>query len=183
MPGLRQVFQIARPVVDAESVPETPPPASQFDEMMSDTYAVAGVPGRPTPSPGPASPGTEPPRRPCPMCGERIVVGAAKCRFCDAIFDENLSRSQRKGRRRSSAGYDDELSTLDGVLCLLCPPAGILAGLAYLVTGKQKAWKVLGMACLGTIAWWIICLIISLSVPHPPSSGLPPDYPRAPGFH
>ncbi len=26
-------------------------------------------------------------RQPCPECGEMIVKGAAKCRFCNAIFD------------------------------------------------------------------------------------------------
>ena len=29
-------------------------------------------------------------RRPCPECGELIVAGAAKCRFCNAIFDPKL---------------------------------------------------------------------------------------------
>ena len=29
-------------------------------------------------------------RRPCPQCGEMIVATAAKCRFCDAVFDSRV---------------------------------------------------------------------------------------------
>ena len=31
-------------------------------------------------------------RRPCPECGEMIVASAAKCRFCNAIFDPKLKQ-------------------------------------------------------------------------------------------
>ncbi len=36
--------------------------------------------------------GAEALRRPCPMCGEpMIVAAAAKCRFCGAVFDPRLT--------------------------------------------------------------------------------------------
>ena len=44
----------------------------------------------------------EPPRRPCPRCGEMIPIGAAKCRFCDAIFDEKLRRKKKRREVGSS---------------------------------------------------------------------------------
>jgi predicted RNA-binding Zn-ribbon protein involved in translation (DUF1610 family) len=40
-------------------------------------------------------------RRPCPECGEMIVVSAAKCRFCGAIFDTRL-----RGRSYRALGID-----------------------------------------------------------------------------
>jgi len=35
-------------------------------------------------------------RRPCPLCGEMIMAGAAKCRYCGEIFDETLKRKEKK---------------------------------------------------------------------------------------
>ena len=35
-------------------------------------------------------------RQPCPECGEMIVAGAAKCRFCNAIFDPQLKLLQQR---------------------------------------------------------------------------------------
>ena len=40
-------------------------------------------------------------RRPCPECGKMIAAAAAKCRFCDAIFDPRL-RAPATGRCRSA---------------------------------------------------------------------------------
>ena len=39
--------------------------------------------------------------RPCPMCGEMIVATAAKCRYCDEVFDETIKRS---GKAKSGKG-------------------------------------------------------------------------------
>jgi predicted RNA-binding Zn-ribbon protein involved in translation (DUF1610 family) len=39
----------------------------------------------------------EPARRPCPMCGEMIPVAAAKCRFCNTIFDPKLKQMDPRG--------------------------------------------------------------------------------------
>jgi predicted RNA-binding Zn-ribbon protein involved in translation (DUF1610 family) len=43
-------------------------------------------------------------RQPCPECGEMIIVGAAKCRFCNAIFDPKL--------KQMSAGNNADLKQL-----------------------------------------------------------------------
>jgi uncharacterized RDD family membrane protein YckC/DNA-directed RNA polymerase subunit RPC12/RpoP len=39
-------------------------------------------------------PADEGQRRPCPMCGEMILVEAIKCRYCGEIFDESLRRAE-----------------------------------------------------------------------------------------
>ena len=62
-PACTQVFQIARPVVDAEPEPQMPPVMSRFDEMMSDTYALATDRGGAASAAGPMSPLTAPSRR------------------------------------------------------------------------------------------------------------------------
>lgn len=35
-------------------------------------------------------------RRPCPLCGEMIMVAAVKCRFCGELFEPALQRKQRQ---------------------------------------------------------------------------------------
>ena len=133
-----------------------------FDQGISDTYTVATDLGRPASPAGPptglASPGPEPPRRPCPMCGEMIVIGAAKCRFCDAVFDENLRRSEKKekeARGLPSSDYDEDLTAGDWVVCILCPGIGLLGrNRNYLCMGKPKAWKILGISGFLSSATW-----------------------------
>ena len=83
-----------------------------------DVYASAPEPSSPfspQPSPGPADnwldgvqraapvsavsrSGGEA-RQPCRECGEMIIVGAAKCRFCGAVFDPRLHGTLMHGGR------------------------------------------------------------------------------------
>ncbi len=182
-PACSHVWQVPRPVVDAEAVPGTPgratAPASAstpaakksewFDDMMGDEYPIAKgqnlSAGTPFGGSSPSSP-AEPPRRPCPRCGEMIAIGAAKCRFCDAIFDEKLRRSEKKKRRRSS-GDDEDLTAGDWVVCILCPGIGCIGGVIYLVMGKPKGWKVLGVSFLSAMIQGIIRTAIVASMnPH-----------------
>jgi predicted RNA-binding Zn-ribbon protein involved in translation (DUF1610 family)/phage FluMu protein Com len=181
-PACAHVWQIPRPVVDAEPVPGTPgpapPPASTqavkknewFDDMMGDEYPIAkgqNISGA-TPFAG-ATPAAaaEPPRRPCPRCGEMIAIGAAKCRFCDAIFDEKLRKVKKKRRSSSSSSDDDDPSVLEWVICVLCSGIGCIVGIIYLIQGKPKGLKMLGVSLLFIIIWNIISFIIQSSVvPH-----------------
>jgi hypothetical protein len=130
------------------------------------------------------------------MCGEMIVIGAAKCRFCDAVFDENLRRAGKKKRRGgSSSGYEADLSVGDWVVCVIRPEIGLIGGLVYLMMGKPKAWKVLGASVLFFVVQVIIGIAIAVAqhahdqTPpfqppgfNQPQPGLPPGFPRAPGF-
>jgi len=61
---------------------------AQFDDILA---AVGPKIDRPP---------SEPERYPCPACGEMIVRGAAKCRYCDEIFDPVLKQKQRKKEKR-----------------------------------------------------------------------------------
>ena len=156
-PGCSHVWQVPGPVVDAEEVPQLPALESRFDNLISDSYPLAkdigGVTG---PAGQPAAAG-EPPRRPCPMCGEMIVVGAAKCRFCNAIFDETLKRTEKKKRK---GGSDEDLTPSEWVFCVICPGPVCIAGLIYLIMGKPKALKLIGASFLFAVIWNIIFFII-----------------------
>jgi uncharacterized RDD family membrane protein YckC/predicted RNA-binding Zn-ribbon protein involved in translation (DUF1610 family) len=48
-------------------------------------------------------------RQPCPICGERIVATALKCRFCGEILDPILRQLERSGR--SSYERDQPLAS------------------------------------------------------------------------
>ena len=172
-PACAHVWQIPRPVVDAEPVPGTPgtapPPASTqavkknewFDDMMGDEYPIAAgqnISGA-TPFAG-ATPAAsaEPPRRPCPRCGEMIPIGAAKCRFCDAIFDEKLRRKKKKKGGGFFAANDNEMTPLDWLLCIFCGNIGCIVAIVYLSLGKPKARKML----IASICIQVIEFILSM---------------------
>jgi predicted Zn finger-like uncharacterized protein len=177
-PACAHVWQVPRPVVDAEAVPGTPggamvpaPTAAKksewFDDMMGDDYPIAA--GQSFVS-GPAAAATspaEPPRRPCPRCGEMIAIGAAKCRFCDAIFDEKLRKSKKKKSRSSSSDDDDNLSTLEWVICIICCLPACIVGIVYMIQGKPKGIKMVGISIAFIVFWNVIqFIIISMSAPH-----------------
>jgi hypothetical protein len=74
-------------VVDDAGAPEPLGAADFFDVATDDPYDVVGAPA--TKETGPEQ------RRPCPMCGEMILIGAAKCRFCGEVFDSALSKTEK----------------------------------------------------------------------------------------
>jgi predicted RNA-binding Zn-ribbon protein involved in translation (DUF1610 family) len=106
-----------------------------------------------------ASSSSEPPRRPCPMCGEMIAVGAAKCRYCDAIFDAGL-RAIEKSKRRRSSDDDSDLSVGDWVVAILCSGIGCIAGIVWMIQGKPKGAKMLGVSLAVGTFWTIVRVII-----------------------
>ena len=184
-PACAHVWQIPRQVVDAEAVPGTPGGASPasaakkgewFDDMMGDEYPIAasqnfssGTPGTPFSS---AAAG-EPARRPCPRCGEMIAIGAAKCRFCDAIFDAKLRKSSKKKSRSGSSSSDDDLTTLDWIVCIFPVCAiGCIAGIIYMIQGKPKGIKMLGISVVAIIIWNIISFVVQMALVGPGRGGL-----------
>lgn len=84
----------------------------------------------------------DPDRKPCPACGEMIVAGAAKCRFCGEYFDASLERLEKKKQKSHGAGSSDEnLSVLDWVLVILCTNIGCIVSIVYMVSGRPKGKK------------------------------------------
>src|SRR5262245_57623231 len=85
-PYCQGVITVPAAVYEAEEVPAAIP-----------APAPAAVTSAPAPfqfdDAAPESADPNEPRRPCPMCGEMILLSAVKCRFCGEIFDKILSEA------------------------------------------------------------------------------------------
>ena len=83
-------------------------------------------------------------RRPCPACGEEIKKNAVKCRFCGEIFDKSLKAKAKK----DAGGEDASLTTGDWVVGILCSGIGCIAGIVWMIQGKPKGIKMIGLSLL-----------------------------------
>ena len=113
------------------------------DVFDAQPYEDEGNPYAQTPAPSK--------RRPCPACGEMIMKKAAVCRFCHETFDGSV----RSGRRGGS-DIDDDMSTGDWVVAIICSGIGCIAGIVWLIQGKKKGGKMLGVSLLMVIIWNVI---------------------------
>lgn len=106
-------------------------------------------------------------RRPCPACGESIVRGAVKCRYCDEIFDPALKKRDKKVRakeaRKAGTTGDADMSTGDWVLAVICSQIGCIAGIIWMIQGKPKGSKMI-MASLGMVVVWQVIFAIIRTV-------------------
>jgi hypothetical protein len=115
------------------------------------------------PAAAPTGPGGEA-RRPCPECGEMIMAGAAKCRFCNAIFDPRLKAQAAKQWR---AAGDEDLTTGDWIFCILCSGIACIFGIVYAIQGKPKGLKMVGVSFAAGVVWNIISFLIqAANAPH-----------------
>ncbi len=135
-PGCGQVITVPAPVQDAELVGAA---------AASDPYGIA------EPVPAAASPGGGEQRQPCPECGEMIIVGAAKCRFCNAIFDPKL--------KQMVGGKDLTLKPIAQfqkamMICLLVQILSILVVTVFVAsTGPRRGMPPLAM--IASLVFWI----------------------------
>jgi hypothetical protein len=104
-------------------------------------------------------------RRPCPECGEMIVEGAAKCRFCNAIFDPKLKRlgSARLGGKseelRQIASYQRGV-----ILCILVQILANVAYFALLKTNPLLAVIPSVVALCAIIAGVVFAILLAIRV-------------------
>lgn len=96
-------------------------------------------------------------RRPCPQCGEMIKVEAAKCRFCGEIFDSALKKEEEK------KAVDADMTRGDWVVAVLCSGIGCIAGIVWMIQGKPKGLKMVGVSLLMTLIWSVIRAVIELA--------------------
>ncbi len=142
------------PVYDAEVVdmtlesPAKPAGLNPYADLDDDKpYGVV--------DPGPAAAAPDS-RRPCPMCGEMIVAGAAKCRYCGEVFDPTLKKVKSKSKSKKSKKYSAEDSELSGgeiAVAILCSTIGCIAGLVWMIQGKPKGIKMFGLSILMNVVW------------------------------
>jgi len=103
-----------------------------------------------------ADPGND--RRPCPACGELIMRDAAKCRYCGETFDGSI----RTGKRRKKD--DEDMNGLDWFLAILCGGIGCIVAIVYMIQGKSKGGKMLGLTIAFSIGWNVISFIIQAMI-------------------
>jgi predicted RNA-binding Zn-ribbon protein involved in translation (DUF1610 family) len=99
-------------------------------------------------------------RKPCPACGEMIVVGAVKCRFCGEIFDASL---KKKAKKKGGGSSDDEMTTGDWVVAILCSGIGCIAGIVWMIQGKPKGAKMFGISLLMQFFWVAVRVLIEMA--------------------
>ncbi len=95
-------------------------------------------------------------RKPCPACGEMILRKAAKCRYCGEIFDPTLKKKARKSRGGGVADIDEDMTTGDWVVAVICSGIGCIAGIVWMIQGKPKGPKMFGISLLFAFMWGAI---------------------------
>jgi predicted RNA-binding Zn-ribbon protein involved in translation (DUF1610 family) len=153
-PGCGSPVTCPEPIYDAELVDAPPGGLDPYADLGTDEgYGLVG-PAQGAPAAAPESPAADA-RRPCPMCGEMIVANAAKCRYCGEVFDPALKKSKKKGRR-SRGGDDEDLTTAEVVLAILCSGIGCIMGLVWMIQGKPKGGKMVGISIVASLVWGVI---------------------------
>lgn len=175
-PKCSATFVVPEPVQEAEPVApdfglqETPGSSQGVGDLLDemDDYPLATGPPAASAPAAAAGEGAGEPRRPCPMCGEMILTGAVKCRYCGEVFDPALKKKEKK--RKKSYGTtddDDTLGTGDWLLAILCSGIGCIIGIIWLIQGKPKAGKMIGVSLLFAFLWNVIRFAIEMAAHAP----------------
>ena len=85
-------------------------------------------------------------------------MSALKCRFCGEALDPGLKRKQK----RRGGDDDDELTPVDILLAVLCTNIGCILGVVWLIMGKPKGAKMLGLCVMINIAWFVLGMIMGV---------------------
>ncbi len=115
-------------------------------------------------------------RRPCAECGEMIASGAAKCRFCGAVFDPRLRHmggAHGKGQSHNGIAVASMVMGITAIpgLCVYAWP-GILLGILAIVFGgvamsgmrKSGNDEGKGMAVAGLVLGIIVAALAVLAI-------------------
>jgi len=165
-PDCQTVMQLPEAVHNAEPVDDgygVAGESGQSGSFLDDLNQAVSSPAPPTPyqsSGAPSHAQGSAGRRACPACGEMIVVGAAKCRFCGEIFDPTLRRREERRSSRYRNEDDENLTVVEWVVAILCSGIGCIWGIILMVQGKPKGGKMVGVSVLFMIIWTAIRLAI-----------------------
>jgi predicted RNA-binding Zn-ribbon protein involved in translation (DUF1610 family) len=143
-------------IVPATAAPPPQEPETGYGLMdeLDDAIAAAAPNAKTAPGAASGTGGTAPggdARRPCPECGEMIVAGAAKCRFCNAIFDPRLRVKAKRTSVSLGSSDDDNPNVWEWLLCIFCAGIGCIVGIVYATQGKPKGMKMVGISIVVAI--------------------------------
>ncbi len=159
-PGCGKMVTCPEPVYDAEIVetnmaPDKPAGFNPFADFDDDRpYGIANPP--PTESSSTES------RHPCPMCGEMILITAAKCRFCGEVFDSTLKRAKGPEKSKRHRVEDAEIGAAEIALAILCTWVALALGILWMAQGKPKGIKLLKVVAIVIGISFIIGLIVGV---------------------
>jgi predicted RNA-binding Zn-ribbon protein involved in translation (DUF1610 family) len=156
-PGCGGTVTCPEPIYDAEVVDmtlEQPGTSAGLDPHVNrDDDKPYGLVDQ-----GPTAPARDN-RRACPMCGEMIMAGAAKCRYCGEVFDPALKKV--KGKNSKQYSEDSDLSGGEMAVAILCSGIGCIAGLVWMIQGRPKGMKMFGLSLLMGVVGYIVVVIIA----------------------
>ena len=97
----------------------------------------------------------------CPMCQELVKKSARKCRYCGEVLSGGRPGERKRGRQQTA---DSNLETVDWVLCLLCSGIGCIVSIIYLIQGKPKGLKMLGISIAMAVFWNIVQIFVTVAL-------------------
>lgn len=173
-PSCGTVMVLPAPVQDAEPINRQAPPPNDplsapagggISSLLDEADEMYSVQNKPAPSSADPFGGQAPspvtdsgvPRRPCPACGEMIIMSALKCRFCGETFDPGLKR-----KRRSGGSDDEDLTALEWVVAILCTNIGCILAIIWMIQGKPKGSKMLAVCILVNVVAFAIGIMAGL---------------------
>ncbi|GMV83848.1 MAG: hypothetical protein AMXMBFR7_50320 [Planctomycetota bacterium] len=118
---------------------------------------MATAPAAQAPQGGPGSANTAA-MKPCPYCGESVLKEARKCRYCGEMLDK--AARLRQDRMKRQAAEDENLSGSEIAFGILCGGIACVFGLVWMLQGKKKGAKLVGVALLSIVVQTVIRIIV-----------------------